>query len=74
MQYALRDVPQVLVIGKFDETWAPPGLSYFRAATGRGENVRKLEASESGHFEMIDPDSSTWPLVLNAARELLNSP
>jgi len=30
-----------------------------------------IEATESGHFEMIDPDSSTWPLVLEATRELL---
>jgi acetyl esterase/lipase len=74
MQFELQDVPQVLVIGAFDDTWAPPGLSYYRAASGRGENVRKIDASESGHFEMIDPDSSTWPLVLDAARELLNSP
>lgn len=68
---APADVPQVLVIGKHDANWAPPGLRYFQAAKERGDNVRVIDATESGHFEMIDPDSSTWPLVLEAARNLL---
>jgi acetyl esterase/lipase len=42
-----------------------------RKAASRGADVALIEAAESGHFEMIDPDSSTWPLVLEAARQLL---
>lgn len=64
-------IPQMLVIGRHDTVWAPHGLSYFDVAKNRGDNVQLIEALESGHFEMIDPCSSTWPLVLNAARSLL---
>jgi acetyl esterase/lipase len=64
-------VPQVLIIGKYDDNWAPSGLSYFAAAKKRGDDVKNVEAAESGHFDMIDPDSTTWPLVLNSARDLL---
>ena len=64
-------LPQLLVIGKYDEAWAPVGQRYFDAALAVDDTVRLVEAPESGHFEMIDPDSSTWPLVLSAANELL---
>ena len=30
-----------------------------------------VEAPESGHFEMIDPGSTTWPLVRDAALALI---
>lgn len=71
MQLAPEGVRQVLVIGKYDETWAPPGLHYYQAAKARGDNIQMIEAPNSGHFEMIDPDSTTWPLVLEAARKML---
>jgi len=67
------DVPQILVIGRYDSVWAPPGLRYYEAATSRGDNVEMIEAKESGHFEMIDPDSSTWPLVVECTRRLLGA-
>ena len=66
------DLPQVLIIGKYDDVWAPSGLSYFDVAKTRGDTVEMIEAVESGHFEMIDPDSTTWPLVLESARGLLD--
>ncbi len=67
MQVSPGDVPQVLVIGAHDSDWAPTGLRYFRAATARGDNVRLVEAPDAGHFELIDPDSSSWPVVLELA-------
>jgi hypothetical protein len=73
MQLAPDGVRQVLIIGKYDNAWTPSGLRYFEAAKMRGDDIRIIEATESGHFEMIDPDSSTWPLVLEAVRELLGS-
>ena len=63
--------PQVVVVGRYDEIWSPPARSYVRKAASRGDVVMLIEAAESGHFEMIDPGSSTWPLVLEAARQLL---
>lgn len=64
-------LPQVLIIGKHDTVWAPAGLQYYEVAKARGDTVAMIEAVESGHFEMIDPDSTTWPLVLESARTLL---
>lgn len=63
--------PQVVLVGRYDETWSPPARRYAARAAARGSDVTLVEAPESGHFEMIDPDSSTWPLVLGAARRLL---
>ncbi|MGB5579122.1 MAG: alpha/beta hydrolase [Woeseia sp.] len=71
MQFKATKRPQIIFIGRHDDTWTPPATSYFQAARARGDDVRLLVAPDSGHFEMIDPDSSTWPLVLDAVRELL---
>jgi acetyl esterase/lipase len=73
MQIAPDGVRQVLIVGKHDVAWTPTGLRYLKGAKRRGDNIRLIEATESGHFEMIDPDSSTWPLVLEAAEALLGS-
>jgi acetyl esterase/lipase len=64
-------VPQILILGSHDPNWTPVGRRYFDAAKAAGDDVRVVEATESGHFEMIDPDSTTWPLVAEALRELL---
>jgi acetyl esterase/lipase len=66
-----QTTPQVAVVGKYDETWRPVGVRYARAASEQGAPIKVIDAQESGHFEMIDPDSSTFPLVLDAARQLL---
>jgi len=67
-------LPQLLVEGTYDDNWGPGGRRYFMLAQAAHDRIRLIEAPESGHFEMIDPDSSTWPLVLNAAYELLGMP
>lgn len=64
-------VPQILLSGKYDTHWAPMIAGYYEKSKAAGDEVRHIEAPESGHFEMIDPDSTTWPLVLDAARDLL---
>ena len=64
-------LPQILVIGKHDKHWRPVGESYYKAAKAADDNVRIAMAGESGHFEMIDPDSSSWKGVRDAAFELL---
>ncbi|NNM01540.1 MAG: alpha/beta hydrolase, partial [Gammaproteobacteria bacterium] len=65
------DVPQVVIVGVFDDKWRGSGLHYVRHAARAGAPVRLFEAGASGHFEVIDPDSTTWPLVRKAARGLL---
>lgn len=67
----LGPTPQLVLAGRHDETWTPPARRYAQEATARGDDVTLVEAPESGHFELIDPDSSTWPLVLSSARRLL---
>ena len=64
-------IPQYIVIGKHDESWAPVGHRYVESALQLGQSPTVIVAAESGHFEMIDPDSSTWPLVLKAAKSAL---
>jgi acetyl esterase/lipase len=66
-----QSTPQIAVVGKYDETWRPVGVRYAQAASNQGAPIEVIDAPESGHFEMIDPDSTTWPLVLDAARRLL---
>jgi acetyl esterase/lipase len=64
-------VPQILILGDHDRNWTPVGRRYFEAAKAAGDDVHAVEAPESGHFEMIDPDSTSWPLVVGALRDLL---
>lgn len=64
-------VPQYIVIGEHDKSWAPVGRMYIEQALKQGNSPTVINATESGHFEMIDPDSSTWPLVLKAAKAAL---
>lgn len=64
-------IPQVILIGAHDSAWAWVGEAYAREALAAGDpHIRLVKAPHSGHFEMIDPHSSTWPLVLAAARSL----
>jgi pimeloyl-ACP methyl ester carboxylesterase len=62
-------VPQTLVIGAKDASWGPIGRSYFGRTRAVGDtSVRIVELPESGHFEMIDPGSSSWAAVFAAFR------
>ncbi|NKB37434.1 MAG: alpha/beta fold hydrolase [Gammaproteobacteria bacterium] len=63
---------QLLVIGDHDKNWRPVGERYYAAANAAGDDVEIIRAKESGHFEMIDPDSTSWKLVRDAAFKLLN--
>jgi acetyl esterase/lipase len=67
------NVKQILVVGRHDRNWAPVGRRYFERARAAGDDVRWIEAPDSGHFEVIDPESSTWPLVRDAALELIKA-
>ncbi len=67
-------VPQVLIIGQHDRAWGPVGRTYHRHAVAKGaEQVTLVEATESGHFEMIVPSTSSWTLVMESLRTLLES-
>lgn len=61
-------VPQVVVLGEHDDTWTPIAEAWLdRVREERAEvAVEVVRAAESGHFEMIVPGTSTWPLVMGA--------
>jgi acetyl esterase/lipase len=72
MQLAPIGVPQQLVIGLLDRTWTPIGRSYIARAGAVGDTlVQVLEAPESGHFDLLAPDTTTWPLVVRALKQLV---
>lgn len=68
-QMAPIGVPQILILGDHDTVWTPVGESYIARARAAGDTqITAVAAPESGHFEMITPRSSTFPLVIDAAR------
>jgi len=69
MRLAPVGVPQTLVIGMRDQSWGPIGRSYFARTQAVGDTAAHVvELPESGHFEMINPRSSSWPAVVRALR------
>lgn len=64
--------PQVLIIGGRDFAWTPSGQRYFEIAKARGDDVEMIEIAEAGHFELIDPDSSAFAVVLDATRRVFD--
>lgn len=72
MRLAPVGAPQTLVIGAKDASWGPAGRSYFARTRAVGDSaVRVVELPESGHFEMIDPGSSSWAAVYAAFKTAL---
>lgn len=72
MRLAPIPVPQVLLVGKQDQTWGPIGRAYYERARSAGdEQVTLIEAPDSGHFEFVAPTSTTWPLVLQSLQSLM---
>ena len=72
MQLAPIGVPQQLVVGALDRSWTPIGRSYVARAAAAGDTqVEVVEAPESGHFDLLAPDTTTWPLVVNALKQLV---
>ena len=65
-------VSQILLMGVHDTVWTPFGEAYAMAAQSIGDtDIKRVMAPASGHFEMITPGTSTWPLVLDAVRAFL---
>ena len=64
--------PQVHVIGAHDRMWAPIGRAYLARALAAGDStVQAIDAPESGHFDLLAPTTSTWPIVFSALRQLV---
>ncbi len=65
------NTPQHVILGLYDDAWTPGGMRYVNAAVTQKAPITLTIAKQSGHFEMIDPRTSTWDLVLKAAKDLL---
>ena len=63
-------VKQILVNGALDATWSEPADAYYEAALQAGDPVERRIVAGAGHFELVDPRSSAWPVVRDALREL----
>ena len=55
---------QWVIHGSADDA-VPPGFSrdYYQHKKKRGEDVNLIEIEDAGHFDLIDPRSSTWSQV-----------
>jgi acetyl esterase/lipase len=74
MRLAPVGVPQTLVVGAKDASWGPGGRAFFTRTRELGDSsARLVELPESGHFEMINPASSSWPAVYRSLAALVAS-
>jgi acetyl esterase/lipase len=72
MKLAPIAVPSTLIVGAQDRGFGPNGRAYFAHAKEAGDSrVKLVEAPESGHFELIAPKTSTWPIVIGESRRCL---
>jgi acetyl esterase/lipase len=64
-------VPQTLIVGAKDRSWAPIGRAYYARAQAAGDStVTLIEAPDAGHFELVAPKTTTWPLVIRELKAM----
>jgi acetyl esterase/lipase len=64
-------VRQILIIGGQDRAWGPSGRVYQRTVVAAHDAlVGFVDAPVAGHFDIVAPTTSTWPLVIDALRDL----
>jgi acetyl esterase/lipase len=65
-------VPQRVIHGEHDDI-VPISISraYVAAAKSKGDDATLIEPPGAGHFELIDPRSSAWPVVRDTCLGLL---
>ncbi|MFE1337433.1 hypothetical protein ACFW6K_07140 [Streptomyces sp. NPDC058733] len=56
--------------GTADEALPIAMARSYAAATGATLN----EVSRAGHFDVIDPESAAWPVVVSALRSIIRRP
>ena len=71
MKLAPIGVTQTLIVGARDQSWAPIGRSYYAHARAAGDSgITLIEAPEAGHFELIAPKTTTWPIVVRELKAM----
>ncbi len=75
MEFDLPRTRQWIVVGKDDDV-APPELSReyvrFKTSGARKENAELVEIAHAGHFELIDPETDAFKLVVSTVLEALS--
>jgi acetyl esterase/lipase len=63
---------QAVITGTADDV-VPPEFSrnYAAKKKARGENVELVEIPKAGHYDLIDPNTEAFKIVLNKTQELL---
>jgi pimeloyl-ACP methyl ester carboxylesterase len=64
-------LPQVIINGAHDEGWLTVSRAYQEQARLQGEEVRLIVPPDAGHFELVMPASSTFPIVRATLEEML---
>jgi acetyl esterase/lipase len=64
-------VPQLIINGVHDEDWLTVSRAYQEKARLAGEDVPLIIPADAGHFELVMPASSTFPMVSAAIADML---
>lgn len=66
----VKGIAQTIFIGAHDTVWTPVAQRYINVLEKEKISHTVVKAPMSGHFEMVDPRTSTWPLLLKAFQTL----
>lgn len=61
-------VPQTHIVGEYEEKLLPHVQTYIEAAQAAGDAVDLHIVPNSGHYEVVVPQSVAWPAVRDAVR------
>jgi acetyl esterase/lipase len=64
-------VPQLIINGDLDEGWLIVSRGYQEIARLAGEEVEIIVPPNAGHFELVMPVSSAFPVVQSAIEDML---
>ncbi len=64
-------VPQLIITGSHDEGWLTVSRAYQEKARLAGEEVEIIVPPNVGHFELVMPVSSAFPIVQSAIKDML---
>ena len=64
-------LPQVIINGAHDTSWLVVSQAYQERARALGEEVRLIIPPDAGHFELVMPMSSSFPMVRAAIEDML---
>ena len=61
--------PQRLIVGRHDADWGEFSSTYLASARELSDDEVDLRVlDDAGHFELINPATTAWPVVLETAR------